>query len=867
MLQTRPSSASGTLQGASQGQPHPPRSSQAPRNIYNHHSGGLPATGYRGQASTSPTAPYAFTSTPGLTGGGNTVRQSQAPTGTRNDNRILATSANPYSQQSTSEISQSSARQRYSIAQQPLLRTSPSPPSPSLGLHQLQLSFGDDSSITPDSRSVVRPTRPMSIIENSALVLPPATTSLVSKPSPDRYRRNRRQDTTASAGGIQQTILPNGSALPSGSGMAAIGHLYNHPTQSTSSPSLHTYQSPGSLTPPQPSRSAGVNGVGTGLGGQVHAARPPFLADNPGQMRPVSADDMQLNSQSSQDLAKKNRRRSVSTLNAVEFEGMRREEVTQTMRQLQHGISQVRPIPSTPPHQTQKDKKVSPGNTHSESSHGRSNSTESIESNRSNQSRSSSVGHNSSMSGLTTSSSSTSVSQKNEAKPVSIPPRGSSDANKRLNNPSPLSKPLAMSPDSPTSDQQFDTVITLPAVKVTSPTDPSAMPPLSPSSNGGQESKAAQQLAALNSSDNKKGMKSRLRRAFSFGSAAELRRASAENNLNKELANERAKLRKDKYREAQEAEQAAIARKQEAGGIGEGIYSGQGNFFTGSTDNISISSTASSASVMIRKMGQGMKKSTRSLVGLFRPKSVIGTPKTDHAVPEPSMAQVSMVTVEAERERVNVNLNPHDQVRGGTGFPRLERNSLDAASAGGTDDLGAFTGPIDSGESIRSRKSIVGGEKERAEVLAAVKKGILKRGGTDSGNSSPVTRPADSKTMELSISTIPHGNDAPSSSHSSTSDEDRLPQIKHKRSDSVTIEGEEYFMLGPKFSGAFVDSKSAPGTPQGTIRHNVNFSPRIQFHDTWPSGEYDRRGDIATCNRLTPMLAQQIKEELNTFKM
>jgi hypothetical protein len=39
------------------------------------------------------------------------------------------------------------------------------------------------------------------------------------------------------------------------------------------------------------------------------------------------------------------------------------------------------------------------------------------------------------------------------------------------------------------------------------------------------------------------------------------------------------------------------------------------------------------------------------------------------------------------------------------------------------------------------------------------------------------------------------------------------------------------------------------------------------FYDTWPSGEYDRRGEIATCNRLTPMLAQQIKEELNTFKM
>jgi len=63
------------------------------------------------------------------------------------------------------------------------------------------------------------------------------------------------------------------------------------------------------------------------------------------------------------------------------------------------------------------------------------------------------------------------------------------------------------------------------------------------------------------------------------------------------------------------------------------------------------------------------------------------------------------------------------------------------------------------------------------------------------------------------------------------------------------------------------DSKSVPNTPPSGVKRNATFSPRIQFHDTWPSGEYDRRGEIATCNRLTPMLAQQIKEELNTFKM
>ena len=243
-------------------------------------------------------------------------------------------------------------------------------------------------------------------------------------------------------------------------------------------------------------------------------------------------------------------------------------------------------------------------------------------------------------------------------------------------------------------------------------------------------SPAAQQLAALNEKEGKKSKTSRLRRAFSFGSAAELRRASAENNAANNVsaasaaAIDRSKLRKDRFQEEQEAEQARIAQQQEAGGIGSGIYSGQGNFFTGSTDNLSISSTASSASIMIRKMGKGMKKSTRSLVGLFRPKSVIGVPAADSALPTASQAEVSMVTVEAEMENVNVNANPHDQTGGGTGYPKLERNSIDMTTASSMipERLGSS-----STENSGVRRSIVGGERERAEVLAAVKKGILKR--------------------------------------------------------------------------------------------------------------------------------------------
>lgn len=159
-------------------------------------------------------------------------------------------------------------------------------------------------------------------------------------------------------------------------------------------------------------------------------------------------------------------------------------------------------------------------------------------------------------------------------------------------------------------------------------------------------------------------------------------------------------------------EQAAIAAQQEANGLGNSIYSHQ----LGSTDNLSISSTASSASIMLRKMGRGMKKSTRSLVGLFRPKSISNV-NTDPIVVEPTAPQVSVVNIEAERKTVTANPDLREQSGGGTVFPKIQSTAKSPAVAA----------EKKSQDANNSRKSIVGGERERAEVLAAVKKGILKR--------------------------------------------------------------------------------------------------------------------------------------------
>ncbi|RDW90253.1 uncharacterized protein DSM5745_02028 [Aspergillus mulundensis] len=388
---------------------------------------------------------------------------------------------------------------------------------------------------------------------------------------------------------------------------------------------------------------------------------------------------------------------------------------------------------------------------------------------------------------------------------VSPKPATKPEETKRTPKPSPLSQPVSADPTSPQTSQ---------------PTQREPPKLASP---------ASQRLAELSRNDAHRPGKSRLRRAFSFGSASELLKASQNSHRKDGLSVD--KSRRDILKEELGAEHAAIAEQQEASGLGESIYSHhQGRIFNSSTDNLSISSTASSASIMLRKMGKGMKRSTRSLVGLFRPKSVIASSPDDMAA-QPMAPQVSVVNIEAERKGVAANADPTDLPHGGTVFPKVESTVLSASGK-------------ENDDAVQSRKSIVGGDRERAEVLAAVRKGILKK------NNSDIALSAAAK----SGTHTENGTDSPQSSTPSTPEEQ--PRTGIRRPDAVKIAGEDEI---PETKN---DSLGPPVASKSLV-----FSPRIQFHETWPSGEYDRRGDIATCNRLTPLLAQQIKEELNTFKM
>ncbi|KAJ5788829.1 uncharacterized protein N7518_005840 [Penicillium psychrosexuale] len=415
-----------------------------------------------------------------------------------------------------------------------------------------------------------------------------------------------------------------------------------------------------------------------------------------------------------------------------------------------------------------------------------------------------------------------SISQAREGTPSesnSVTSKTGKTEEKRTSKPSPLSQPVSTEPEAP------------------KPKPPAEAPKKPPPPT--LDSPAAKRLNDLKM-DTKRPGKSRLRRAFSFGSASELLKTSAQSNASKREAFAADQARREALREQLGPEQAAIAEQQELSGLGESIYSHQGHFFTGSNDNLSVSSTASSASMMLRKMGKGMKRSTRSLVGMFRPKSVASINSMEGAIPEIPAPQITVVNVEAERERVAVNPDPADLPRGATVFPKVDNASEVRRSVSIRERAAS--------ENSQSRKSIMGGDRERAEILAAVRKGILKKTHSDFGVSSPAHA-------------LP-GGDSPHSSAPPTPDESsRSPAHQN---DPVKIAGEDYF-LSARFSSS--EAKSAPITPSTVAGRNIVFSPRIQFHETWPSGEYDRRGEIATCNRLTPLLAQQIREEINNFKM
>ena len=271
MLPSRPASSGATFGSSSNSQHAGSRSPQLSR--YNTPSA---ASHYRGLPS-GPIHPYAYTGAP-------TLNKQQTPH-LRPENR-------------TSSAPVISHGQHHSIHGDVVYRQH----HPAAGSLPNAQSFSHFPTSTPhvqdDSSISQRPFhpelngRPMSAVNLSSPgpILAVNTTSST-RPAPDRYHRPQRRSESGSSTDMQVPRQPTSSALPSGSGMAAVGHLYSFPGQSSSSPTFHNYQS-----------------------FRGHAF-------NPGsQTRVTSVDDMNM-PRPPPDLAKRYRRRSVGSLEAAELNG------------------------------------------------------------------------------------------------------------------------------------------------------------------------------------------------------------------------------------------------------------------------------------------------------------------------------------------------------------------------------------------------------------------------------------------------------------------------------------------------------------------------------------------------------------------
>lgn len=352
MLQTRPSSSE-AFQSASQSQQHQ-RNSPMPRNIYNTSVGGMATGNYRGHTSISPVAPYAFTTAPILPSSANPLRQHPTAPHLRYENRTASAPVVPFTQQTSLLTATSPSLQRLPAintvsSAMNLVDTFPS---------QQQIGSKDDTSLPVPSAKQDKP-RPLSSIElNSPSLATTLPSANPAKPGPDRYRRNNRR--------AESPVLPatssstqGGSALPSGSGMATVGHLYNIPTQTSSTPTLSSYQMYARSRSPLSSQD----------GSDVSTTT---------QSRLSSSDDMTLPKQSVTEQATRYRRRSITSLDTKDHAAQSYDPPVQAAKPKSYAATLASPAP-----QERKEARGASILKRPESSHGRNASTESTSTGRS----------------------------------------------------------------------------------------------------------------------------------------------------------------------------------------------------------------------------------------------------------------------------------------------------------------------------------------------------------------------------------------------------------------------------------------------------------------------------------------------------
>jgi hypothetical protein len=77
-----------------------------------------------------------------------------------------------------------------------------------------------------------------------------------------------------------------------------------------------------------------------------------------------------------------------------------------------------------------------------------------------------------------------------------------------------------------------------------------------------------------------------------------------------------------------------------------------------------------------------------------------------------------------------------------------------------------------------------------------------------------------------------------------------------------------HYGLGLHASPKLKPASSSTSSLVVTNERKIQFCSTIQVHETFSAADYDRRCDTnATCQKLTPMMAMKIKQELNEYKL
>lgn len=350
--------------------------------------------------------------------------------------------------------------------------------------------------------------------------------------------------------------------------------------------------------------------------------------------------------------------------------------------------------------------------------------------------------------------------------------------------------------------------------------------------------------------------------------------------------------------------------------------------FNVSTDNISISSAASSASVMLRKIGSVGKLARRSsfagLTNLFNkdkerdsggeePEDInnktVGSKlkkkKKNRRKKEPSTS-ISHATAEVDRHST-INEEPEyvDGLSPAAALVKQHQEQVAAAEArssgysnsndynhSGSDSKSRLPGAM---EVKRDSDSMISqDDDDLAEGLHGVQIHEEEWHGSSryDSNDAPHRREHTLKGILKGARTYRqedfeerHQLRARSNSYTFTNimkDEDGRevqPQVSHQlpspNADKIDgIASRPSSMHKPIDKPPVNHNNSTSALPiQAMItlaakpKRKCSFANSMGIQLTWPATIYDRRGEPATCNRLTPELAQMIKEEMNAFKM